>query len=233
MNMSGPSKKLFDGVYIKGMVGNEPVIFTADTGASKTILSYKVYQKLKDGERPSLEQSSGLRGAGGSKIKEWGKGVFRLTLGHVRLESEMVVADIEDDALIGCDVLAGSETGPADILLSQNVIVLKGEKISCVPKIKSKSKRTRKVVVADDVTIPGKTEALVDVFIERVEDDDLDREAHYLVEASNCFKERYKLAMASTLVDINHSATNKVRVMNPYTSDTFLRQDAIIGTAEN
>lgn len=50
-----------------------------------------------------------------------------------------------------------------------------------MPKFKYKSQRTRKVVVAYAVTIQGKTEALVYVFIERTGEDYLDSEVHHII----------------------------------------------------
>lgn len=51
------------------------------------------------------------------------------------MKAEMMVADIEDDALLGCDDLAGSLDGPADIVLSKNVIMLGGKEISFSTKL--------------------------------------------------------------------------------------------------
>ena len=83
---------LSDGVYVKGLVFGVPVTFTADTGASKTIISSGLYQKISAEERPPLSKSTMLRGAGGSPIREWGKGVFRLTLGPLELLQEVVTS---------------------------------------------------------------------------------------------------------------------------------------------
>lgn len=69
LDMSEPSKELGDGMFIASTAGKEPVLFTAGTGATKTILSHKVYQTIKDGEMPSFKQLSGMRGAEGSKIR--------------------------------------------------------------------------------------------------------------------------------------------------------------------
>ncbi len=140
------------------------------------------------------------------------------------------MADIEDDALLGYDVLTGGSSGPADILLSRNVIVLDGQEVPCLSK--GRTLRTRKVTVADDVKIPGNTEALIDVYVERIDDDDGDPSADYLVEPVVGFQEKYQLVMASTLVDINGAATCRIRVMNPLPDEADLRQDAEIGTAE-
>ncbi|KAH3824244.1 hypothetical protein DPMN_126077 [Dreissena polymorpha] len=34
-----------DGLYVKGFVNEKPIIFTLDTGASRTIISTRVYQR--------------------------------------------------------------------------------------------------------------------------------------------------------------------------------------------
>ncbi len=80
--------------------------------------------------------------------------------------------------------------------------------------------------------MPGSSEALIDVFIERVEEDDLDQRSDYLVEPSDHFRDNYHLLMASALVDINKSTTCKIRLMNPFTEAVMLRQDAEVGIAE-
>jgi hypothetical protein len=146
------------------------------------------------------------------------------------LTVEAIVADIEDEALLGFDVLHGSEKSPADILLSQNKIVLDGVEIPCfqvgIPK------RVRRVVVADDVQIPGLSEALVDVYVERCEYDDSDNDPSFLLEPTASFRERYQLMMALTLVDINKAPTCKVRILNPLDTEVLLKQDAEIAYAE-
>ncbi|MES9884358.1 MAG: retropepsin-like aspartic protease, partial [Sedimenticola sp.] len=227
---TGSVKDLGAGLYIAGMVEQVPVVFTADTGASKTIVSTRVYDRMVKGERPELQRSTTLRGAGGSPIKERGQASFKLTLGPLEIVQEAIVAEIEDDALLGYDALSGGTHGPADILLSRDVIVLDGHEVPCIQK--GRSLRTRKVMVADDIKIPGNAEAIVDVYIERSEDDDYDSVADYLVEPVGGFQDRYQLVMATTLVDINSSTTCRIRVMNPFSNEVDLRQDAEIASAE-
>ena len=77
-----PACELGDGVYVRGKVGSVPVTFTADTGASRTVISNRVYEKMSAMDRPQLMGSSFLRGGGGSPIKEWGKGTFEVMLGR-------------------------------------------------------------------------------------------------------------------------------------------------------
>ena len=46
------SRKLPDGIYIRGTVQANPLLFTADTGASKTIISRRMYESFKPEDRP-------------------------------------------------------------------------------------------------------------------------------------------------------------------------------------
>ena len=104
------------------------MVFTVDTGATRTILSRKMYDRLLEGARPQLRGAALLRGAGGAYIKEHGRAAFKVRLGRMELQREMTVADIEDEALLGCDVLCGSDNVPADIILSKGVIVMMDRK---------------------------------------------------------------------------------------------------------
>ena len=163
-------------------------------------------------------------------IKESGKAEFKLRLGSLGIVREAVVAEIEDEVLLGYDVLGESANGAADILLSQNKIVLDGIDIPCFQV--GKGLKTRKVTVATDFKLPGLTESLIDVYVERREEDDFDGKAEYLLEPTDKFKEIYPLMMASSLVDINRMATCKVRILNPFPTEVDLKQDAEIGMAE-
>lgn len=80
-----------------------------------------------------------------SKERWWcagqrGNDFFVLTVGPLTLEKELVVAEIVDDGLIGYGLLAGGDCGPADVLLSQNVIYnyLDGTEILCLTRVAKK-----------------------------------------------------------------------------------------------
>ena len=179
--------------------------------------------------RPRLSGSLCLRGAGGSPIKERGKATFKLTLGPLEVITEAIVADIEDEVLLGYDVLGDKENGPANILLCRNIIKLGGKEIPCLQKRKGQG--SRKIVVADDALLPGQAETIISVYVEREEGDD-SQSGDFIVEATESFKERYPLQMATTLIDVNRRPTCKVRVLNPFPTKVKLWQDAEIGRAE-
>jgi len=217
------------GVYVAGAIEGSPVLFTADTGASHTVVSTRVYERLNKETRPPLGRALNLKGAGGESIRDRGVATFNFKLGPLEIIREAVVADISDDALLGYDVLKGGEDGPADIMLSRNEIVIGGVHVPCF-QVGGHAKK-RRVTVAGDTPVPGMAEALVDVYIERVEGDDFD-DSSFIVEATDGFRDRYSLVMATTLVDVNRSPTCKVRVLNPLPGEVVLRQDAEVACAE-
>ena len=89
-----------DGLYIEGTVEDTLVVFTTDTGASKTIVSSRIFNRLRESEKPKLTGAIGLRGAGGMPIKVMGRGAFIMQLGPVKRLQEAIVANIEDDVLL-------------------------------------------------------------------------------------------------------------------------------------
>ena len=77
----------------------------------------------------------------------------------MKIEQMVIVAEIEEDALIGYDILKGSKGGPADILLSNIKIILYGRDIPIFQV--GKHNKTRRVMVADDTIVPGLTEMII------------------------------------------------------------------------
>ena len=219
-----------DGLYVRGSVQGYPILFTTDTGASKTILSSRVFESMKPENRPNLVKTSKLVGASGVSIKEKGKGTFNIKLGPVELEIEAIVADIDDDGLLGVDILQNGKNGPADLLMSKGVMVLNKKEVPMMQV--GMSSRVRKVTAADHFVIPAQSECIVDVVVERDEYDDFSRENDFLVEPSEHFQEKYPLHMPFTLVNINRTSTCKVRLVNPFQTEISIKRDAVIGRAE-
>jgi hypothetical protein len=116
-------------VYVKGTVNGFPVTFTADTGATRTIVSTRVFKQINPHACPVVYKTDRLVGAGGAPIKDVGQTKLDISLGPLQVTRDIMVADIEDDALLGYDILKGQNGRPADILLSQNRILLDGMEI--------------------------------------------------------------------------------------------------------
>ncbi|KAH3829648.1 hypothetical protein DPMN_102875 [Dreissena polymorpha] len=90
-----------------------------------------------------------------------GRGTFRLQLGPVERLQEAIVADIEDDVLLGYDVLGNAES-PADIILSRGIISVEGQEIPCKQK---RLRQMRKVTVAEEASVPEDCEAVIEVYV--------------------------------------------------------------------
>jgi hypothetical protein len=154
------------GVYIKGSVEDVPVQFTVDTGASRTVISTKVFTRVAERKQIELRSSSSLVGASGLPIQEFGTGHFVVQLGTHARSIEAIVANIDDEVLLGIDVLAGGSQC-ADILLSQNKIILDGIEIPCFQV--GRNTVARRTKLTSSKQIPGKAEALADGCAERNE----------------------------------------------------------------
>ncbi|KAL3890178.1 hypothetical protein ACJMK2_002470 [Sinanodonta woodiana] len=187
-------------------------MFTADTGATKTIIADTVYNQIPEEKRPLLKKSVTLAGAGGTLLKE------------------VIVAEIEDEGLLGIDILQNENDGPADILLSKGVIKLHGVSIPCI-QIGLNDDTVRNVKAADDFIIPGNCEAIIDVFVDRREEDGIAKQHEFLIEPSENFTDKYSLSVAPAIVDTNDKVTQKLRVLNPSPTSVSINQDACIGQA--
>ena len=222
--------KRSDGVNVEGAIEGIKMTFTADTGATRSVISHGVFDRINPGNRPQLRKSVGLLSVSGAPLKEYGCANFNLRLGSLELQHELVVADIDDEALLGVDILLQGTDGPADILLSEGVIRLNGTSIPCFQV--GRCETARKVTVVENVLIPPISEMLVDVFIERRESDDERQESAVLIEPNQNFKERYQLVMAASLADIKHNVSHKVRILNPFGQSCPIAKDAVVGIAD-
>lgn len=230
-HMVGRQVSRCDGIYVKGKVQGTSLTFTADTGATRTILSTKAFKKIPASKRPKLQNSCSLASADGKPLHEIGKGQFKIDLGNLQLQKELVVADIEDEALLGLDILMKGDKGPADIKLTEGKIILNNITIPCI-KV-GESDQIRKVTSADQYTIPPRCEALINVYVDRsIEDGTHGESNEYLIEPYSHFMEEYPLMMASCLVETDKNVTNVVRVMNPFDFEVKINQNTVIGVAE-
>ncbi|KAJ8313131.1 hypothetical protein KUTeg_009318 [Tegillarca granosa] len=73
--------------------------------------------------------NSELTDACGTPLTEWGKAQFDIELNNVKFKQEIIVAQIEDEGLLGMDILQNSDKGPADIL-QDDVLVTTTEELT-------------------------------------------------------------------------------------------------------
>ena len=60
----GGKRGLSEGIYLRGIANEEEVVHTADTRASWTIISTRVYNRTGKAKRPVLDHSVNIVGAG-------------------------------------------------------------------------------------------------------------------------------------------------------------------------
>ena len=185
---------------------------------------------MRPDERPPLSKACKLVGAGGTTINELGKGEFSIQLGNMHMQIEAVVAEIDDDGLLGVDALQSSSNGPADIMMSKGVLVIDKQEVPIIQV--GLNTRVRRVTAADHFVIPAQSKAIIDVFIERKDHDDFSAETDYIIEPTAHFRETYPLQMAPSLTNINNACTSKVRLLNPFPTAVSIKQDAVVGQAE-
>ena len=203
---------------------------TVDTGATMTIISSKIYDVIPKKYRPELTRTNmkRLTGADGKIIKYRGKATFDLELGDLKLTRKVTVADIEDDMLLGADIIQNDVDGPADLLLSEGRMVFHGVNIP-LEQIGLPSK-LRKVRVVEEHIVPGMSEMILDVIVDTVNDQS---STVCIIEPCNTFLDKYPLCLAPTLVDVSGNNIVKTRVINPFTNQVTIKQNTVVGFAES
>ena len=216
-----------EGFYLDADIEGVKVLFTIDTGATRSVISEMVYNSIPEGQRPKLTKGTGLTDASGQLLSQKGSAMFTIPLASgLKPKSEIMVANIEDDRLFGHDLLG---QGGAELLYTEGAIRFMGICIPCTQI--NKSSPIRKVRAANDFTTAGQSELIVEAFLDRSEDDDL-QTCDITLEPSSDFQEKYILLMASSLSDLDSKVTHKVRILNPYPNDISIYQDTTLGTAE-
>ncbi|KAH3694255.1 hypothetical protein DPMN_081695 [Dreissena polymorpha] len=150
------AKQLADGVYVKEMVNDIPVTLTTASGAPRTIISKRVFAQLRPESRPMLKKPACLMRAAGAPITDACQARLKLQLGPVTMTEVVIASEIEDDAFLYYEgKRVGQQT--ADILLSENNIVLDGSEIPVFQV--GRPGRTMQEVAASDTTVPDQAEA--------------------------------------------------------------------------
>ena len=216
-----------DGFYLEAKVNREKMVFTIDTGASKIIISERVYKSIPSANRPMLSKTTGLTEASGQPLSQLGTAEFTITLDGIQFKADIIVANIEDDGLFGHDLLS---MGDAHLLYDEHALMFMGIHIPCI-KVGS-TPMIRRITAADHFVVPAYCEKIIDVFVSRLAGDD-QQETPVVLEPTSEFHERYGLLMACSLSSLNSRVTHKVRLLNPNMYDISINQDASLGTAED
>ena len=73
-------------MYVKGTVNGFPVTFTADTGATRTIVATRVFKQITPHTYPEVYKTDRFVGAGGAPIKDVGQTKLDISLGPLQVD---------------------------------------------------------------------------------------------------------------------------------------------------
>ena len=126
------------------------MVFSIDTGATKSIISERVYKSIPSANRPKLSKTTWLTDASGQPLSQLGIAEFTITLDGVRFKADIIVANIEDDGLFGHDFLS---LGDAHLLYDECALMFMGVHIPCI-NVHS-TPRIGRITAADHLEVPA------------------------------------------------------------------------------
>lgn len=79
---------------------------------------------MKSKDRPALLKTSKLEGVSDVSFQERGKDTFSIKFEPFEMEVEATVAEINDNGLLGVDILQNVKDSPTDIMLSKWILMI-------------------------------------------------------------------------------------------------------------
>ena len=116
-----------------------------------------------------------------------------------------------------------------DLLLSENRMVLGNTSIP-VQQV-GLPKKDRYAWVADHYIIPGMSQMVIEVFVDRA-DRPQSSVDHVLVETKPSLIDRHSVLLAPTVLNVGDRVTGSIVVLNPFTQPVSLKQDEVIACVE-
>ncbi|CAG2251650.1 unnamed protein product [Mytilus edulis] len=94
------------GLYVELFINGIPAKFLIDTGATVSLVSDTLFEKLKSRDRPIVRQvTQEIIAANGESLKIIGKALFSLKLGSFHTVIEGVIAGLSVEGILGLDCL--------------------------------------------------------------------------------------------------------------------------------
>ena len=153
-----------------------------------------------------------------------GKTEHELKIGKQKLKHTLLIADIENDGILGMDFLKAHN---CDLVLSRQIMKINGEEVLCFPNSRNPPLQCCGVAVLQPVQIPPESEVIVPGYTKGV----IDKSGTGLIEAHEKFVNNKGLLVAKALV-CPATGTVPVRIINPYSEGCTLYKDTIIATYE-
>ena len=93
------------GLYVTAFVNGQPVTCLIDTGAKLTILSRKLWESMVRQSSVLTSFNQVISTASGNPIDVCGRTKVRLRIAEFNCAIDVIVADIENEAILGLDFL--------------------------------------------------------------------------------------------------------------------------------
>jgi len=149
-----------------------------------------------------------------------------LQIGNKTYSKDYLITDIDDDILLGMDILQPTGGGEADIMLSEGILRL-GDNL--VP-ISGYEPRARQVRIKHTVEIDPFSEHIVEVAISNKTGTTVMIEGHKNNYMADDEETQSIFAVSKTLVDDSHKKIY-VRILNPCNTSCIISQGTIIASA--
>ena len=203
-----------------------------DTGAARSVLSFKVYNSLPASVKFSLSsENSAIALANGQQAKTYGVGHVVMRLGNSEFQMHVIVAEIEDEGILGMDFLSQVDSR---IDIATNQLSINGEVFDCSD-FKNQPLSSRCMVRRSTMIEPN-TEVIVPVLVHK-RSFNLDPKSsqlgtRLLEPCLNSHLQQKGLYVARTLVDVTEDRVVPLRVFNVSNEVFHLAAETVIALAK-
>lgn len=183
-----------NGYYCKSLVNGRELSFLCDTGASVSIIRKNIFNQWSKEEKSKLTPvNTILQTVTGEKTPFLGKIVVEVKIGSQKVNHEMLVGDMIQDGILGIDFMRCHN---CDLIVSENMMRINGEKIHCFTKCSDKATCCR-VIITENVQIPANSE----VIVEGKTIGQMPEKQCCLIEGSENFMQKSGVLVAKVLVE--------------------------------
>ena len=205
---------------LAGPVNECGVGFIIDSGSTITVLATRIFDKIPANNKPKLNAKiQPVLLADGSPVKTAGSCTVDICFGNVEVQHEVLIADIDPEALLGSDFMSQHQ---CVLDYGKGVIHLKGESLPYRERLNALS--ICRVQVSQTQVIPPGKEFILPGKLKR-----RGNHGNYgMIEPSELFVNKHNVLVGKTLVD---SASNliPVRVMNLTNEPQVIHKDTVVG----
>ena len=213
------------GYFVNVTIENVPVTFLIDTGSNVTILSRSLIERMPAHVSSSVQPTNTKMLTVTGKVTPFlGKTEHELNIGKQKLRHTLLVADIENDGIIGMDFLKAHH---CDFVLTRQILKVNGEEVLCFANSRSAQPRCCRVAILELVEIPPECEIIVPGYTKGV----INKIGTGLIEADNKFFQNKGLVVAKALV-CPTTGTVPIRIANPYAQSYKLYKNTIVASYE-